>query len=88
MKTLVTGGAGFIGSNLVYQLLQDGHEVTVLDNLLSGYHSNISVLPSVRFIKGDIRDEGAVEKADFIGSCPPLDAQCEVTCPNLPGRGN
>ena len=63
MKTLVTGGAGFIGSNLVYQLLQDGHEVTVLDNLLSGYHSNISALPAVRFIEGDIRDEGAVDEA-------------------------
>ena len=60
MKTLVTCGMGFIGSNMVYQLLQDGHEVSVLDNLLSGYHSNISDLPFVRFIEGDIRDEVAV----------------------------
>jgi len=63
MKTLVTGGAGFIGSNLAYQLLQDGHEVTVLDNLLSGYRSNISNLPNVRFIEGDIRDEKVVDEA-------------------------
>ena len=63
MKTLVTGGAGFIGSNLVKQLLADGHEVSVLDSLLSGYRSNIAPYPDVRFIEGDIRDETAVAEA-------------------------
>lgn len=63
MKTLVTGGAGFIGSNLVKQLLADGHEVTVLDSLLSGYRSNLEPFPDVRFIEGDIRDEQAVREA-------------------------
>ncbi len=37
MKALVTGGAGFIGSNLVELLIADGHEVVVLDNYSSGY---------------------------------------------------
>lgn len=63
MKTLITGGAGFIGSNLVKQLLVEGHEVTVLDNLLSGYRSNLALFPEIRFIDGDIRDEAAVADA-------------------------
>ena len=63
MKTLVTGGAGFIGSNLVRQLLADGHEVVVLDNFSSGYRSNLVPFPEVRIIEGDIRDDAAVGKA-------------------------
>jgi UDP-glucose 4-epimerase len=63
VQVLVTGGAGFIGSNLVKQLFIDGHEVTVLDNLLSGYRSNLEPFPQVRFIEGDIRDENAVAYA-------------------------
>lgn len=63
MKALVTGGAGFIGSNLVKQLLEDGHNVTVLDNLSSGYRSNIETIGDVHFIEGDIRDDSAVDKA-------------------------
>lgn len=63
MKALVTGGAGFIGSNLVKQLLADGHQVTVLDNLSSGYRSNLAPFADVRFIEGDIRDETAVTEA-------------------------
>lgn len=60
MRAFVTGGAGFIGSNLVGRLVRDGHEVTVLDNLLSGYRSNLDPFPAVRFIEGDVRDETAV----------------------------
>lgn len=62
-KVLVTGGAGFIGSNLVKQLFEEGCDVTVLDNLLSGHRSNLEPFPEVRFIKGDTRDEKAVAKA-------------------------
>jgi len=63
MKSLVTGGAGFIGSNLVNQLLRDGHEVVVLDNLLSGHISNLTPFPEVHFIEGDVRNEEVVGKA-------------------------
>ena len=63
MKMLVTGGAGFIGSNLVKRLVADGDEVVVLDNLMSGYRSNLTDVPGVRFILGDIRDGKAVGEA-------------------------
>lgn len=63
MKALVTGGAGFIGSNLVRRLVERGDEITVLDNLMSGYLCNLDPFPDVRFIEGDIRDERAVSKA-------------------------
>lgn len=57
MKALVTGGAGFIGSNLVKALIEDGHEVRVFDNLQSGYRENLEGLGEVEFVEGDIRDE-------------------------------
>jgi len=57
LKFLVTGGAGFIGSNLVEALLNQNYEVTVLDNLSTGKISNIqSFLNDIRFIKGDIQN--------------------------------
>lgn len=62
MRALVTGGAGFIGSNLTRRLLEDGHEVTVLDNLSSGYQRNIDAFPGVDFVHGDIRDENSVRQ--------------------------
>jgi len=63
MKTVVTGGAGFIGSNLVGLLLGEGHQVTVLDDLSSGYGSNLSPYPEVNFIQGDVRDPEIVKQA-------------------------
>ena len=62
-RVLVTGGAGFIGSNLVAELVRSGNEVTVLDNISSGYRSNLKPFPSVRLIEKDIRDRNAVEEA-------------------------
>ena len=44
MKALITGGAGFIGSHLAERLLEDGHEVMVLDNLSTGSIDNITHL--------------------------------------------
>jgi UDP-glucose 4-epimerase len=65
MKTIVTGGAGFIGSHVAETLLADGHSVLVLDNLATGKLENISHLRSNRnfhFHRVDIR------KADSIGA--------------------
>jgi len=63
MKILVTGGAGFIGSNLAQRLLTEGHSVTVLDNLQSGYRVNLEALPGVRFVEGDVRKQETVLEA-------------------------
>ena len=61
---LVTGGAGFIGSHLVKELVKSGFSVRVLDNLSNGSLENIrDVLGSIEFIKGDIRDKNVVEGA-------------------------
>lgn len=62
-NTLVTGGAGFIGSNLVKKLIEEGNSVTVLDNFMSGHRSNLDQLPGVRIIEGDVRDQAAVALA-------------------------
>ncbi|MBU0984814.1 MAG: SDR family oxidoreductase [candidate division Zixibacteria bacterium] len=64
MKYLVTGGAGFIGSNIVGKLLELGHEVRVLDNFSSGRMENIAgFLSDIDLIDGDIRDYWTVVKA-------------------------
>ena len=55
MKILVLGGAGYIGSHTVYELIDSGHEVIVIDNLLTGFEEAIH--PSAKFYKGDIRDK-------------------------------
>src|SRR5262245_61951586 len=62
-RVLVTGGAGFIGSNLVQALVANGCDVTVLDNLSSGHRANLAGVPQVRFIAGDVRDPVAVGTA-------------------------
>lgn len=53
-KTLVTGAAGFIGSHVVEELLNRGHEVVALDDLSGGFTDN--VLPQARFVEGSIND--------------------------------
>ncbi len=62
-KILVTGGAGFIGSNLVKRLIEKGYSVTVLDNLLRGNKLDSDVLRGIEFIQGDVRDYDTVLKA-------------------------
>jgi UDP-glucose 4-epimerase len=63
MRALVTGGAGFIGSNLAAQLVRDGHDVVVLDNFQSGHRQNLESLPSVRLVEGDVREASCVGRA-------------------------
>lgn len=64
MRFLVTGGAGFIGSNIVEQLLKKGENVRVLDNLSTGKLENLNgLLNDIEFIEGDIRDYHIVNKA-------------------------
>ncbi len=62
MRALVTGGAGFIGSNIVKLLIDEGHTVMVLDNLSSGYRCNLDPFPQVEFVEGDVRDAATVER--------------------------
>ena len=60
MKSLVTGGAGFIGSNLVDFLVKKGHEVIVLDNLNAIKRNepiDLPSLPNMMFVKGDVRSD-------------------------------
>jgi UDP-glucose 4-epimerase len=61
MTTVVTGGAGFIGSNLVNRLIEQGESVRVLDNLSTGYRDNVP--PQVELVEGDVADEKAVRHA-------------------------
>jgi UDP-N-acetylglucosamine/UDP-N-acetyl-alpha-D-glucosaminouronate 4-epimerase len=60
-RTLVTGGAGFIGSHLADALLARGDDVVVLDNLATGRLENVP--DGAEFIEGDVADEAAVAKA-------------------------
>lgn len=68
MKVLVTGGAGYIGSHTVRQLVKTGADVTVLDNMVYG-HAGALVDPEVKLVKGDLGDASVVYpllmKGDF-----------------------
>jgi UDP-glucose 4-epimerase len=63
MRILVTGGAGYIGSNLVDRLVVDGHTISVLDDLSTGKKSNlIQSMQSIEFVEGSILDEALVRR--------------------------
>jgi nucleoside-diphosphate-sugar epimerase len=63
-RYLVTGGAGFIGSNIAEALVSRGEQVVVLDDLSTGFEKNIAHLRNdITFIKGDIRDPETVREA-------------------------
>ncbi len=59
----VTGGAGFIGSNIVGDLIGRGHDVSVIDDLSSGHKINLAPFPEVAFFNASILDESALETA-------------------------
>jgi len=64
---LVTGGAGFIGSNIVSELLTRGYQVKVLDNLSTGRKINLEpIIDQIKFIEGDINDTAILQK-EFAG---------------------
>jgi UDP-glucose 4-epimerase len=65
-RVVVTGGAGFIGSHLVDALADEGHEVTVLDDLSAGSAARLAARPQragIRLLTGSILDRGLVERA-------------------------
>ena len=60
-KYVITGGAGFIGSHIAEYLSNEGHQVTILDSLRTGFEHNLNGF-NVQFVKGDIRDENLVNE--------------------------
>jgi UDP-glucuronate decarboxylase len=77
MKYLITGAAGFLGTNLSLRLLQDGHQVIGLDNCHSGSKSNIALLEKnsrFTFVEHDV-----VKPYDI-----PCDVVCNLACPASP----
>jgi UDP-glucose 4-epimerase len=71
MKYLITGGAGFIGSNIAHELVKRGEEVRIIDNFATGRKINIEpILEKVELVDGDIRDfwtvSEAVEGVDYV----------------------
>src|SRR3954471_14858582 len=78
-RSLVTGGAGFIGSHLCDTLLQHGHQVICADNLLTGSVRNIRPLlnhPHFSFIEHDVRDPLRIKG--------PIDRIYNLACPASP----
>jgi len=80
-KSLITGGAGFIGSHLVEKLLKIDHEILVIDNLSTGKINNIDQIEKIQFIEGEVGDDQSLSKVlkfnpDY---CFHLAAQSSVT---------
>ncbi|MBW2981201.1 NAD-dependent epimerase/dehydratase family protein [Candidatus Woesearchaeota archaeon] len=78
MKCLVTGGAGFIGSNLALELEKQGHEVTIADNFSSGHKENINGF------KGKILDIDISKPFEIEGSFDVIFHQAAITDPRYP----
>jgi len=63
MNYVITGGAGFIGSYITKALVEQGHNVTILDNLNTGKEKNLELIKEkINFVKGDIRDNKLLEE--------------------------
>ena len=86
MKILITGGAGFVGANLSFHMKQQGHDVTVLDNLARrGSENNIPEFKEkgIRFIHGDIRNP-----EDFYHLKTDVILECSAQPSAIDGYGN
>ena len=81
MKILVLGGAGYIGSHTVYELIDNGEDVVIIDNLLTGHEE--AVHPKARFYKGDIRDK---EFLDSVFKKEKIDAVIHFAASSLVGE--
>lgn len=79
-RALVTGGAGFIGSELTAQLVAAGHDVVVLDSLSVGSAANLADLPAnrARLVQGDVRDREGLAAA-----CEDVGVVFHLACVNL-----
>ena len=99
-RYLVTGGAGFIGSNIVKRLVEEGKEVRVLDNLSTGKRKNIEpFMNKVEFVEGDFTDmdvaRNAVKGIDYVihtGAIPSvprsIDDPVKTNAANITGTLN
>ena len=88
MKLLITGAAGFIGSNLCEFMLQKGYDVVGLDNLATGFMHNLNEFkshPNFSFIEADIRDYESCVKATQGGRLCPSSSSNLVQC-KIPQR--
>lgn len=92
MKILVTGGAGFIASHITDALIENGHQVFVLDNLITGFEKNIN--PKAVFIKKDIIDSSLFdlfekEKFDVVNHhAAQMDVRKSVADPSFDATTN
>ncbi|NKY88866.1 NAD-dependent epimerase/dehydratase family protein [Nocardia veterana] len=81
MHTVITGGAGLIGSHLAARLLDDGHRVTVIDNLSTGHRANLDEVeqhPAFTFRDADITDRRAFARLDEVSGI------VHLACPAAP----
>ena len=70
MKVLVTGGAGYIGSHTMVELLNSGHEVVCLDNLSNSKYEAVKRVEKItgkeiKFYQGDVRDASALDRVFY-----------------------
>lgn len=68
MKTLLTGGAGYIGTHTAIELIQSGHDVVIFDNFSNSHPEAVRRVEqitgsSIALIEGDVRDQTALERA-------------------------
>ena len=82
MKILVLGGAGYIGSHTVYELVDAGEEVVIIDNLQTGFIE--AVHPDAKFYQGDLRDRDFLERV--LAAEPDIDAVIHFAANSLVGE--